>query len=122
MLSAALHEAAADFGRALCRAPAVAAYRDTADALDADPVARHLLADLHEQQTAIGRLQQAGLAPSQVQVNALRLCQAEVRSNEKIMAHLRATNALKAFLPSVAAQVGAVLGIDYAALVAPSSC
>ena len=122
MLSTTLHEAAVDFGRALRQAPPVAAYRATADALEADPIAKRLLSDLRDQQIALGRLQQAGLTPSQGQIDGLRLCQAAVRSNETIMAHLRATNDVKAFLPTAAKQVSAVLGIDYATLVAPTTC
>ncbi len=122
MLNTTLHEAAVDFGRALQQAPLVAAYRATADALEADPIAQRLLSDLRDQQIALGRLQQAGLTPSQGQIDGLRLCQAAVRSNETIMAHLRATNDVKAFLPTVATQVSTVLGVDHAALVAPTTC
>ena len=38
------------------------------------------------------------------------------------MAHLRATNDVKAFLPDVAREVSAALGADYASLIAPTSC
>ena len=52
----------------------------------------------------------------------MRLCQAAVRGNEAIMAHLRATNEVKAYLPAVAREVSAALGADYGSLVAPTSC
>ena len=104
MLSTELHEAAIEFGRALRQAPAVAAYRAAADALEADLAAQLLMADLREQQASYVRTQQAGLTPSQEQIDQLRLCQAAVRANEAIMAHLRATNDVKAFLPDVGAR------------------
>ncbi len=122
MLSTELHEAAVEFGRALRQAPAVAIYRAAADALDADLAAQHLMADLREQQGSFARTQQAGLTPSQEQIGRLRLCQAAVRANQAIMAHLRATNEVKAFLPTVALEVSAALGADYGQLVTPTSC
>jgi len=122
MLSTDLHEATSEFARALRQAPAVAAYRAAADALDGDPVARGLLANLREHQESLARTQRAGLAPSREQIDTLRLCQATVRANEAIMAHLRATNEVKAFLPTAALEVSAALGADYGQLAAQSSC
>ncbi len=122
MLSTDLNEAAVEFGRALRQAPAVAAYRVAVDALDGDPVAQGLLADLREHQGSLTRTQQAGLTPSREQIDKLRLCQATVRANTAIMAHLRATNDVKAFLPAVARGVSAVLDTDYGSLAAPTSC
>lgn len=122
MLSTELHEAAVEFGRALGQAPTVAAYRAAAGALEADPVAQAVLADLREQIVGVTRVQQAGLTPSEVQLERLRLCQAAVRANETVMGHLRATNEVKAFLPSVAVEVSAALGTDYASLIAPTTC
>jgi cell fate (sporulation/competence/biofilm development) regulator YlbF (YheA/YmcA/DUF963 family) len=122
MLSTAIHEPAVEFGRALRQAPAVAIYHVAADALDADPVAQGLLADLREHQATLARTSRAGLTPSQEQIDRMRLCQAAVRGNEAIMAHLRATNDMKAYLPAVAREVSAVLGSDYGSLVAPNSC
>jgi cell fate (sporulation/competence/biofilm development) regulator YlbF (YheA/YmcA/DUF963 family) len=122
MLSTDINEAAVEFGRALRQAPAVAIYRVAADALDADPVAQGLLADLREHQGSLARTQRAGLTPSQEQIDRMRLCQAAVRGNEAIMAHLRATNDVKAYVPIVAREVSAALGADYGSLVAPTSC
>lgn len=122
MLSTDLHEAAVEFGRALRQAPAVATYRAAADALDADLAAQQLVADLREQQGSFARTQQAGLTPSREQIDKLRLCQATVRANAAIMAHLRATNDVKAFLPTAALEVSAALGTDYGQLAAPGSC
>jgi len=122
MLSTELHEAAVEFGRTLRQAPAVAAYRVAVDALDGDPVAQGLLADLREHQASLARTQRAGLAPSREQIDTLRLCQATVRANTAIMAHLRATNDVKAFLPTAALEVSAALGADYGQLAAQSSC
>ena len=122
MLSTDLHEAAVEFGRALRQAPAVAIYRAAADALAADLPAQQLMADLREQQGNLTRTQQAGLTPSREQIDKLRLCQAAVRANTAIMAHLRATNDVKAFLPAVALEVSSALGSDYGSLVAQSSC
>jgi cell fate (sporulation/competence/biofilm development) regulator YlbF (YheA/YmcA/DUF963 family) len=122
MLSTDLNEAAVEFGRALRQAPAVAIYRVAAEALDADPVAQGLLADLREHQVSLARTSRAGLTPSQEQIDRMRLCQAAVRANEAIMAHLRATNEVKAYLPAVAREVSAALGADYGSLVAPTSC
>jgi cell fate (sporulation/competence/biofilm development) regulator YlbF (YheA/YmcA/DUF963 family) len=122
MLSTDINEAAVEFGRALRQAPAVAIYRIAAEALEADPVAQGLLAELREQQGTLARTQRAGLTPSQEQVDRTRLCQAAVRGNEAIMAHLRATNDVKAYLPTVARSVSAALGADYASLITPTSC
>ena len=122
MLSTDINEAAVELGRSLRQAPAVAIYRIAADALEADPVAQGLLADLREHQGNLARTQRAGLTPSQEQIDRMRLCQATIRGNEAIMAHLRATNDVKAYLPIVARTVSAALGADYASLVAPTSC
>ncbi|MFH0750686.1 MAG: YlbF family regulator [Chloroflexota bacterium] len=122
MLSTDINEAAVEFGRALRQAPAVAIYRIAVEALDADPVAQGLMTDLREQQVSLARMQQAGLTPSREQIDRLRLCQAAARGNEMIMAHLRATNEMKAYLPAVAREVSAALGTDYGSLVAPTSC
>jgi cell fate (sporulation/competence/biofilm development) regulator YlbF (YheA/YmcA/DUF963 family) len=122
MLSTEIDEAAVEFGRALRQAPAVAIYRIAAEALEADPVAQGLLAELREQQGTLARTQRAGLTPSQEQIDRTRLCQAAVRGNEAIMAQLRATNDVKAYLPTVARTVSAALGADYASLITPTSC
>lgn len=122
MLSTDINEAAVEFGRALRQAPAVAIYRIAVEALEADPVAQGLMTDLREQQVSLARMQQAGLTPSREQIDRLRLCQAAARGNEMIMAHLRATNEMKAYLPAVAREVSAALGTDYGSLVAPTSC
>ena len=122
MLSTDLHEATVEFARALRQAPAVAAYRAAADALDADIAAQLLMADLRKEQMSFARTQKAGLTPSQAEIDQLRHYQAAVRSNEVIMGHLRATNDVKAFLPTVALEVSGALGADYAKLIAPTSC
>lgn len=122
MLSTTLNEAAVEFGLALRQAPAVSALRAATEALEADPAAQRLLADLREHQLTLARLQQSGLQASQEQIDALRLCQAAVRTNLAIMTHLRATNDMKAYLPLVAARIGESLGTDYAALIASTTC
>jgi cell fate (sporulation/competence/biofilm development) regulator YlbF (YheA/YmcA/DUF963 family) len=122
MLSTALHEATVEFARALRQAPAVVAYRAAADALDADIAAQLLMADLRKEQMSLARTQKAGLTPSQAEIDQLRLCQAAVRANQTIVAHLRATNDVKAFLPAVGLEVSATLGTDYGSLVAPTGC
>ena len=122
MLSTDLHEATVEFARALRQAPAVAIYGIAVEALDADPVAQGLLADLREHQEILARTQRSGLTPSREQIDQVRLCQAAARGNQMIMAHLRATNDVKAFLPTAALEVSAALGADYGALAASSSC
>ncbi len=122
MLSTEIHEATLELARALRQAPAVTAYTAAVAALEADPVAQGLLADLREHQTGLTRTQQTGLTVSQEQIDRFRLCQAAVRANEPIMAHLRATSEVKAFLPEVARAISAALGADYASLVAPTTC
>lgn len=120
MLSTTIQEAAVALGLALRQAPPVATARAAADALVADPVAQQLIADLRAQQQAVARLQQSGLQPSEEQLDALRVCQAAVRTNVTVMAHMRAANDVKAYLPSVAARISQALGTDYAVLIAPS--
>ena len=122
MLTTDLREAAVEFGQALRQTPAVAIYRIAAEALAADPVAQRLLADLREHQLSLARTQQAGLTPSRDQIDRLRLCQAAARENAMIMAHLRATNEVKAYLPIVAREISAALGADYGGIIAPTSC
>ena len=122
MLSTEINEAAVKFGRALRGSPAVAIYRIAAEALEADPVAQCLLAELREHQGNLARMQRAGLTPGREQIERMRLCQAAVRGNKAIMAHLRASNDVKAYLPIVARMISAALGADYASLVAPTSC
>lgn len=122
MLSTEIHEAAVEFGRALRQAPAVAINRVAAEVLDADLASQQQMADLREQQGSLTRTQRAGLTPSQEQIDRFRLCQAAVRANQTIMAHLRATNDVKAFLPAVALEVSAALGADYGNLVTPTGC
>ena len=122
MLSTTLQEAAVSFALTLRQAPAIAALRAATDVLEGDPTAEQLLAELRDHQLALARVQQSGLVPSQEQVDALRLCQAAVRTNLTIMGHLRATSEMKAYLPVVATRISGALGTDYAALIAPTSC
>ena len=122
MLSTEIHEAAVQFGRSLRQAPDVTAYLAAQAALDADPDAQVLLAELRHLQQAFAEAQQRGETPRREATEALRRCQAGVRANEVIMAHLRATNDVKAFLPVAATEVSRALGTDYARLIAPTSC
>jgi Protein of unknown function (DUF964). len=122
VLNNELHQATLEFARTLRHAPAVAAYRAATEALDADPGAQALLADAREQQSALARMQRTGLSPTQLQIDAFRRSQAAIRDSEAIMASLRTTNEVKAFLPVVARYLSRSLGFDYAQLVAPQSC
>jgi cell fate (sporulation/competence/biofilm development) regulator YlbF (YheA/YmcA/DUF963 family) len=120
MLTTEIHEAAVEFGRTLRQAPSVSAYRAAQVALDANPDAQALMAELRHLQQAFIEAQQRGETPAPQAMDALRRCQADVRRNEVIMAHLRATNDVKAFLPGVATEVSRALGTDYARLIATS--
>ena len=71
MLSTEINEAAVEFGRALRGAPAVAIYRIAAEALEANPVAQGLLADLREHQGNLARTQ-VGLTPGPEQMLRFR--------------------------------------------------
>lgn len=122
MLRTELYEAAVDLGRALRRAPAVAIYRAATEAFDADPDGKDLIAQLRERQSAVISIQHGGGAATQEQLDGLRQCQMAVRANEVIMAQLRATGDIKAFLPAVAREVSVALGADYASLIAPTGC
>ena len=122
MLTTEIHEATVEFGRALRGSPAVSAYRAAQVALDANPDAQALMAELRHLQQAFIEAQQRGEAPAPDAMDALRRCQADVRADEVIMAHLRATSEVKAFLPGVASEVSRALGTDYARLIAPISC
>ena len=122
MLDNELRQATLEFARTLRHAPAVASYRAAAEALEADPGAQALLADVREQQSTLARTQQTGLSPTQLQIDAFRRSQDLVRANDRIMASLRATNEVKAFLPVVARHISKSLGFDYAQLVATQSC
>ena len=122
MLTTEIHEATVEFARSLRQAPAVGAYRAAQAALDADPDAQALMAELRQLQQDFIEAQQRGETPAPDAMDALRLCQADVRANEVIMAHLRATSDVKGFLPGVASEVSRALGNDYARLIAPTSC
>ncbi len=122
MLITEIHEAAVEFGRTLRQSPAVSAYRAAEEALAADPDAQALMAELRSVQQVFIATQKRGETPPPESTEALRRCQADVRANEVIMAHLRATNDVKAFLPVVATEVSRALGTDYARLIAPTSC
>jgi cell fate (sporulation/competence/biofilm development) regulator YlbF (YheA/YmcA/DUF963 family) len=122
MLRTEIQEAAVEFGRAVRQAPAVSAYHAAAAALAADTATQALLDALRDAQSAYARVQATGAAPAAALGERLRACQAAVRANATIMAHLRATNDVKSFLPEVAGQVSATLGTDFAGLIARSSC
>ena len=122
MIDNELRGATLEFARALRHAPAVAAYRAAAEALEADSRAQALLADMREQQSTMVRLQQSGQSPTQLEIDAFRRSQAAIRDSESIMASLRTTNDVKAFLPVVTRYITRSLGFDYAQLVAPQSC
>jgi cell fate (sporulation/competence/biofilm development) regulator YlbF (YheA/YmcA/DUF963 family) len=119
MLTTDINDAALAFGRALRQAPAVAAYRVAADAFEADSTAQQVLAALQDSQASYLHTEQAGLTPSEQQVDQLRHSQAAVRASEVLMSQLRATNTVKKYLPVVAGEVSAALGADYASLIAP---
>src|ERR1035437_2302345 len=102
MLDNELHQATLEFARTLRHAPAVASYRAAAEALVTDPGAQALLADVREQQSTLARMQQTGLSPTQLQIDAFRRSQAAVSASEPIMASLRTTSEVKAFVPVVA--------------------
>jgi cell fate (sporulation/competence/biofilm development) regulator YlbF (YheA/YmcA/DUF963 family) len=121
MLSTEVNDAALAFGRALRRAPAVAAYRVAADRFEADPTAQQALAALQASQTIYVQAEQAGLTPSEQQLDQLRRSQAAVRASEVLMSQLRATNTVKKYLPTAAGEVSAALGADYASLIGASS-
>jgi cell fate (sporulation/competence/biofilm development) regulator YlbF (YheA/YmcA/DUF963 family) len=122
MLTTEIHEAAVEFARSLGQSPAVSAHRAAQAALDADAGALALLDRLRRLQQAFIAAQQHGDAYAPEAMEDLRTVQAEVRHNEVIMAHLRATSEAKDFLPLVAAEVSRALGADYATLIAPTSC
>jgi len=122
MLTTEIHEAAVEFGRALRQAPAVAAYRAASEALDADPVSQAALENLRGHLAAVTRIQQAGQTPAPEELDLLRDRQAAVRASATIMAYLRTTNDMKAYLPGIAREVSETLGADYGNLIAPTSC
>lgn len=122
MLSNPLQEAADRLGRVLRDAPVLVAYREATASLEADTAATRLLVDLREQQGELARVQQAGLLPSQAQVERLRATQEAVRGSPTIMTSLQATNDARAFLPTVGSLISEALGAEYGALVAPVGC
>ena len=122
MLDNELREATLEFAQALRHAPAVAAYRAATGALDADAAAQALLSDMREQQSTLMRLQESGQSSTLAHIEAFRRTQDAIRANETIMASLRTTNEVKAFLPVVTRYVTKSLGFDYAQLVATQSC
>jgi cell fate (sporulation/competence/biofilm development) regulator YlbF (YheA/YmcA/DUF963 family) len=122
MLDTELQQATLEFAKTLRHAPAVVAYRAATEALDADLGAQALLTAVREQQLTLAQMQQTGISPTHLQIDALRRSQAALRDCETIMASLRATNEVKAFLPVVAQSLSRSLGFDYAQLVASQSC
>lgn len=122
MLDNELRSATLEFARTLSHAPAVAAFRAATAALEADQTAQAILATMQAQQSNLVRLQEAGLSPTQAQIDAFRESQGAIRASETIMASLRTTNEVKTFLPVVARYITRSLGFDYAQLVATQSC
>lgn len=122
MLTTEIHEATVAFAHALREAPAVSTYRSCRAALDASPEALGLMAELQLHQQQFIKAQAFGQTPTPELVDDLRRCQAAVRGNDAIMAYLRATNEVKAYLPTVAAEITKALGTDYARLIAPTTC
>jgi cell fate (sporulation/competence/biofilm development) regulator YlbF (YheA/YmcA/DUF963 family) len=122
MLSTEINEAAVEFGRALRAAPAVAIYRIAAEALEADPVAQGLLADLRDHQRSLARTQRAGLTPGREQIDRMRLCQAAVRATIGRYAFTSFIARRCAMIASFPRTASAALGADYASLIAPSGC
>ena len=122
MLDPTLQEAAAELALALRQAPAIVAYRAADDALAADATAQEILAAVREQQQALGRLQAAGLSPTQAQLDVLRGHQQALRECATLLAYLRATNKARRFLPQVAARITAELGVDFAKMAASGTC
>lgn len=122
MLTTEIHEAAVELGRSNSAAPAVSAYCAANAAFDADANARALMDELRSVQGAFVSAQQRRETPAPEAMETLRKVQADLRANEVIMAHLRATNEIKAFLPLVATEISRALGTDYAKRIAPTSC
>lgn len=122
MLTIEIHEATVAFANALRDAPAVSTYRSCKAALDANPNALELMAELQLHQQQFIKAQAFGQTPNPELVDHLRRCQALVRDNDTIMAYLRATNEVKAYLPTVASEITKALGTDYARLIAPTTC
>ncbi len=122
MLDPTLEAAASELGHTLARVPALAAFRSAEAALARDANAQLILDHLRDQQETLSRLQRTGLAPSQEQIDALRVSQAAVRADPTIMEYLRATNEARAFLPGVALRIGGTLGLDFGRLVSSGSC
>ncbi len=122
MLDPTLEAAATELGRTLARVPALAQFLAADAALAHDATAQMILAGLREEQELLGRLQASGLAPSQEQINALRVRQAAVRADPTIMEYLRASNEARSFLPGVALRIGVTLGLDFGQLVSSGSC
>lgn len=121
MLSPELRNAAESFGQALRQAPAVATYMAATAALADDLKAQQTILALQGPQESVLNAQRSGTEPTQEQLDQLRAAQAAVRSNETIMNHLRATSAVKTYLPTAANEVSAALGADYANMIAPSA-
>ena len=122
MLSTEMLEATEGFARVVRQSPAVVAYHAARAAFEADQQAQALMAELRLAQQAFVAAQQRGETILPEVIEALRTRQADVRGSEVIVAHLRTTNDIKAFLPRVAAEVTRSLGTDYAKLIAPSGC
>jgi cell fate (sporulation/competence/biofilm development) regulator YlbF (YheA/YmcA/DUF963 family) len=122
MLDHTLEDAASELGHTLARVPAIAAYRSAEAALARDANAQLILAHLRDQQETLARLQRSGLAPSQEQINTLRVSQAAVRADPTIMEYLRATNEARAFLPGAALRISGTFGVDFGRLVSSGSC
>jgi len=111
-----IEKAARDFAMKISAVPAVAAFRAASERLSADEEAKRLLSELQERQNALVRKAQAGMDPSQAEIDSLRQLQKEVFRNPVLREYFRSQQLAQAFWPQVSDELSQALGADFNAL------
>ncbi len=95
-------------------------FKAAQEALDADPGAQRLLAELSELQQKIRNQQYEG-GVSEADLGGLHELQGQVGTNETIQAYGYAQEKAVAFLREVNLEISSLIGIDFASLTRRSS-
>ncbi|MGC9336246.1 MAG: YlbF family regulator [Anaerolineae bacterium] len=112
-MDASVEQATREFASTLRASPAIAAFWQAKEQLEADAEAQRLLTAFQERQQALMLKQQNGSGISQEEIDALRRLQGEAQSNSVIIAYVQAQRRAQAFLPRVNTEISQLLGFDF---------
>jgi cell fate (sporulation/competence/biofilm development) regulator YlbF (YheA/YmcA/DUF963 family) len=116
-----LVEAIETLAAALLNTEPLAAYRQAAAALEAEPDSMTLLNQFSAAQAEVRKRQGNGTV-TQFHLDRLRSLQRQVQANSAIMNYASAQQSALAYLPEVNLEISQLIGMDFAALAGPSGC